>query len=812
MKKLIPLLFCTLLPAQRPGSSPDGYLLPTGWRLTPLGQAVATEDMILKMLPTPDGLAAVATLGGYNANGLAVVDAEQGKLRQFVQLPSAWLGLAWDAAGSRLFASGGGCCRRPERGPSPAPIYAFAWKQGRLEEKPVATFTDPLRKGEDTFWTGIAYDSGSNRLYAANRNTNEIVAFDTTSGAVTARWPSDWHPYELLFDAANHKLYFTNISSDTLAVIDTASGTRVGSVAVCDNPNDMALHADGRLFVACANDNNVTVVDAGALSVIERIVTSLHPNAPEGSTPNSLLLDAGRKVLLAANADNNSVAVIDIAKRSQSVVRGFLPTGWYPSSLAFARGGRSLLVGNSKGLSGVATPFGIGIPQARARKSTGSGVVKGSVHTLTKGAVTIVDFPNAVRDLVRHTKQTMANSPYSDQRLAAAPKPPQPSIVPERVGAGSPIKHVLYIIKENRTYDQVLGDLPQGNGDPELTLFGREVTPNEHKIAEEFVLFDNLYCSGEVSSDGHQWSTAAYATDWVEKNWPPSYSGRGLETPANRGFGSLPPSGYIWDAVLRKGLTLRLYGDDCCYVGGAEDRIRKYFAPNYGSWKARDYQNAATFIADLDRFDAAYDSADPWQRLPNFTLMMLPEDHTYGTSPGRPTPTACVASNDLALGRIVERVSHSRYWKETAIFVIEDDAQEGPDHVDARRTIGFVISPYTKRKSLDSTLYTTASMLRTMELLLGLPPLSQYDAGAAAMFNAFSEKLDLTPYDHEKARVNVDEMNQAAAWGARESLAMDFREVDRTPMRALNEIIWKSVRGPNARMPAPKSRFAGADR
>jgi hypothetical protein len=221
----------------------------------------------------------------------------------------------------------------------------------------------------------------------------------------------------------------------------------------------------------------------------------------------------------------------------------------------------------------------------------------------------------------------------------------------------------------------------------------------------------------------------------------------------------------------------------------------------------RDPDNARTFIAELDEYDKNYDSIDPEKRLPNYMVMSLGEDHTVGTRPGRPTPRAAVASNDYAVGMIVDRITRSPYWKETAIFVIEDDAQDGPDHVDARRTIGLVVSPYTKRKALDSTLYTTSSMLRTIELLLGLPPMTQYDAAATPMYASFMDKADLTPYTHMKPLIDTNELNSVRAWGARESLAMDFSEYDRTPMFALNEIVWKSVKGPNSEMPLPVRRF-----
>ena len=430
------------------------------------------------------------------------------------------------------------------------------------------------------------------------------------------------------------------------------------------------------------------------------------------------------------------------------------------------------------------------------------------------GTVNIIDIEANRLKLRALTKQAYDNCPYNDELLAAA-LPPKDSatIVPSRVGAGSPIKHVIYIIKENRTYDQVFGDMPQGNGDPRLTVFGEEITPNQHALAEQFVLFDNLYCDAEVSVDGHQWSNAAYATDFIEKLWPASYGGK---SDAPRTDAATPASGYLWDQCARKGLTYRSYGEYARRAsdgGPMEGRVTGlvgHVAPDYLNWGARDYENAEVFIKEFDEYEANFDSTNPDERLPNFIVMGLPEDHTKGSSPGAPTVQAAVASNDYALGMIIERVTHSKYWPELAIFVIEDDAQNGSDHVDARRTTGLVVSPYAKRGIVDSTFYTTSSMLRTIELVLGLQPMSQFDAAATPMYAAFSNEADRTPYDHLEPRIDIYAVNDKRAWGAQESLEMDLSDFDRTPMYALNQIIWKNVKGEDSEMPLPVHRFHAA--
>jgi hypothetical protein len=573
----------------------------------------------------------------------------------------------------------------------------------------------------------------------------------------------------------------------------------------------MVLAPDGRLFVACGNENSIYVLDTATMQPVEVISTAMHRMAPVGSTPNALALDGSGKMLFVANADNNNVGVINISEREVSNVVGFIPTAWYPASLALSRDQKSLYVGSAKGLGSYANERGPTSPLINEGNREAKGARGEHVARLQRGSVSEIPLANLKTEIRNYTHQALANSPYNDEQLARA-RPPQsgPSVVPREVGAGSPIKHVIYIIKENRTYDQVFGALPQGNGDPRLCIFGRNVTPNHHKIAEEFVLLDNLYCDAEVSVDGHSWSNSAYATDFNEKRWPPQYGGHSA---AVRGPGDTPSSGHLWDLAAAKGLTYRSYGESAERVSDGTQTFARarvnalinHICPKFAA--GRDTEKLLAFFEEFDEFEKNFESKDPNKRLPNYIVMSLGENHTQGTTPGAPTPIAAVANNDWALGQLVERVSRSRYWPETAIFVIEDDAQNGPDHVDARRTVGLVVSPYTKRKVVDSTMYTTSSMVRTIELLLGLPPMTQYDAAAMPMYASFATKADLTPYTHLPPQVDVNERNGPRAVGAKLSMEMDFSEYDRTPMFALNEIIWKSVRGADSEMPLPVSRF-----
>jgi hypothetical protein len=408
-----------------------------------------------------------------------------------------------------------------------------------------------------------------------------------------------------------------------------------------------------------------------------------------------------------------------------------------------------------------------------------------------------------VYELVRYTDAT---------RLTPADAP-KASPIPGTVGQPSPIKYVFYVIRENRTYDQVFGDIPKGNGDPTLTLFGEEITPNAHAIASEYVLLDNFYVDAEVSMDGHAYSTAAYATDVVEKIWPTNYGSRGAIYLSEGGwtmrdqFGNFaaPPEGYLWDFAKRAGVTVRSYGEFAEWKkrGGPVEAT----VPGLKGLVHPSYPPYDTSIPDNQRIDVWLEEFKQFEangQLPQLSIIRLGNDHTNGTRPGSPTPRAMVAENDYALGRLVEAISKSRYWKESAIFVLEDDAQNGPDHVDAHRSVALVASPFAKRGSVDSTLYTTAGMLRTMELILGIPPMSQYDASAAPYYNAFQATPVLTPFTLRKARYPFDEMNSPNAPGSAASLRMNLEEADMAPELELNEIIWKSVHGANAVMPPPR--------
>ena len=795
---------------QSPKYIQGGFDLPNGWRITPAGKAIATiEDMVLNTVVSPDGKIIVATHSGYLPHGIDVIDVKTRKLVQQIPLKTTWLGLAWSSDGHTMYVSGGNATGAKNIAGSMAPIYEFTYKDGRLSEQPSGGLVETI-DAKKVWWSGVAYLPGKNLIYAANRGTgvgpSNVVVFDAKTRQIVTRIPVEINPYATVLSKDGRRLFVSNWASESVSVIDTRTNKVIRTLHVGMNPNDMKLAADGRLFVACSNDNTIHVIDTNTLEVVERLSTTLTPFAPEGSTPDAIEIDSKRKLLYVANADNNSIAVIRIAVRGHSAVIGFIPTGWYPSALALAENGDTLFIGNSKGEEGHPDLKGVGSPLAS--KWYGDETVK----TLQKSSIEVLPVANLRQSLPKWTHEVIENTPYNDSLLSEARPPKEPTILPREVGVETPIKHVIYIIKENRTYDQEFGDIKGGNGDSRLTIFGEEVTPNLHALARQYVVLDNLYCDGEVSVDGHSWSDSAYATDFNERYWPPTYAGR---SDAERTRAYIPSAGHLWDLAERKGLTYRSYGeyasrastgttmDAAPGVGGLVGHV----ATDYLGSRQRDTANVAVFLREFKEYEKNYDNPDPNKQFPNFVVMSMPEDHTRGTAPGAYTPQAMVANNDYAVGQLVDAVSHSRYWPSTAIFIIEDDGQDGPDHVDARRTVGLVLSPYVKRGIVDSTLYSTSSMVRSIELLLGMPPMSQYDAAAMPMYASFGTEAQVTTFDVIPPKIDVNAKNKAGDYGSEESRKMDFSDVDRAPMHALNEIIWKSVKGADSPMPPPVHRF-----
>ncbi|MEI6074894.1 MAG: bifunctional YncE family protein/alkaline phosphatase family protein [Verrucomicrobiota bacterium] len=783
-----------------PGLAPNTNLLFNGWGITAAGEHVRISDLPLKMVVSPDKKMLLAVSGGFNDTGLSVLDITTQKRTQFFPLPEVWNGLAFSADGRRIFVSGG----------DSGQIYQFSYSAGKVE---CLATNKPAGDAEPVFLAGITVHPKTGKIYICNEANHEIWGLSPTTLAREATIAVGEHPHSCTFGADGRHLYVSNWGGRSVSVVDTLKNRRVRDIAVGIRPNDLALAKDGRLFVACSGDNTVQVIQTKAMedsgedasptkrlpeNTREIISTSLYPQSPEGSTPDAVAVSPDGKTLFVANADNNSVLVVDISNslvedaqrngESVSVVNGFIPVGWYPSAICVSPDSQMLFVGNGKGLASRAN-FPATDPSFVKKKNRNNSPAFDYIPHTLEGSVSFIARPNPAQ-MAAYTEQVRRNSPYTPAALHCAPIR-SVGVIPDQVGQPCPIKHVLYIIKENRTYDQVFGDMTNslgqriGNGDPALTIYGERVTPNHHQMARDYVLLDNLYCNSEVSVDGHSWCDAAMATDFNQRSWIISYSKHG-KLPGNAEM-ETPSAGYLWDLCKRNGVSFKTYGEGS----------RKVPSVNRGRWTgARDMNKVKWWIEDLQ---AAEKTGD----LPQFMIMSLGEDHTKGTTPGAFTPEAAVASNDLGLGRIVEAASKSKFWNEMAIFVIEDDAQNGPDHVDAHRTVGLVISPYCKRGVVDSTLYSTASMVRTIELILGVPPLTQYDAGATPMFNCFSATPQIGAYNPLTPNVDLNGRNTEKSPGAKASAQMNFREYDRAPEDALNRILWAAAKGQDAPYPAP---------
>jgi hypothetical protein len=407
----------------------------------------------------------------------------------------------------------------------------------------------------------------------------------------------------------------------------------------------------------------------------------------------------------------------------------------------------------------------------------------------------------------------LENSPYRDSLLENSGVVPG-NPIPSGPGGPSPIKHVILLMKENRTYDQVLGDMKEGNGDPDLVLFGEKVTPNHHKLAREFVLLDNFYVNADVSADGFYWTTAAIAPDSNQRTWPMQYARRVYARPNPGPEGTrTAPGGHIWDKAAEAGVSFYNYGFTAVNlpnppeVGIQIQEVRDPVLRPHTNMKFRQHDRS---FSDVTRMRVFQDDLAQWEKsgyMPQLVLMTIGNDHTEGTRPGIRSPISCIADNDQAFGVMVEAISRSRFWSSTAMFVVEDDAQDGGDHVDSHRTIAYVISPYTRRGTVDSTLYNTTSILRSIELILGLRPMTMFDAAARPMANSFHAKADLRPYKNEPARVPLNEKNPEHSETAERSRKLDFSQSDLADEDELNDILWRSIKG--TRPPAPtRSAFA----
>ncbi|MCL6523232.1 MAG: beta-propeller fold lactonase family protein [Thermoflavifilum sp.] len=767
-------------------------MLPNGWQLSPAGKGIPlNSDLPLNMAITPDGHYAAITENGDGQQGIELVDLRQQKVLSFTPLHAAWLGLTFSSDGKTLYVSGGDDNR----------ILVMHLQDGHLQ------VVDSLVLGKP--WpnrigiTGIALDEAHHRLFAVTKENNSLYVCDLQHRKVEQRIQLPAEAYTCVYYPQRHELFISLWGGDAIAVYNAQTNRIEVQIPVESHPNDMTLSPDGRyLFVANANSNSVSIIQTATHRVIETLPCNLYPgDSLTGSTTNAVALSPDGHTLYAANADNNCLAAFDVSQPGASRSLGFIPTGWYPTCVRVV--GDHIWVVNGKGFTSMANPYG---PQPTGRrvqspyqKNVTSSQPVQYIGSLFKGSLSVIPIPNS-QQLAQYSQEVYANTPFNPYKETVASGVPG-NPIPMKVGDTSPIKYVFYIIKENRTYDQVFGDMPEGNGDPSLCLFPDSVTPNHHALAREFVLFDNFYVDAEVSADGHNWSTAAYATDYVEKTWPTNYSGRGgtYDYEGTRKI-AYPAKGYIWDYCQRANIGYRNYGE---FVHNGKGTILPAVRGHY----CAAFPDFDLSIQDVYRekvWEHDFDSLVAINALPRFCTLRFPNDHTSGMRLGAYTLFAALGDNDLALGRFIEHLSHSPVWKESVVFVLEDDAQNGPDHVDAHRSIAFVIGPYVKRHFVDHTLYSTSSMLRTIELILGLPPMSQYDAAATPMWRAFTSTPDFTPYVTKPANVDINARNTANNALAKESAKFDLSREDAAPDIPFNQVIWKAVKGIHSEMPAPR--------
>ena len=846
------------------GSIEDSIVTPVNQRLTPVGKWLDLPGMRPQVLAlSPDGTIAVTS---GKTSKLVVIDPETNSILQQVDLPSeestsnadqsaannlkpdtkaiaSFTGLVFSPDGRSIYLSN-----------VQGSIKVFSVDGvGKVSPSHVIRIPDanaPKRKQEIP--SGLAITPDGKRLFVCGNLSNRLIEINLETSQVARTFDVGVAPYDVKL--AGNKAIVSNwggrrpsgddlvgpagkgtlvrvdpvrfiANEGSVSMIDLQSGS-IQEILVGLHPSGLVVSPDGK-YVVCANSASdyLSVIDLGTSSVIEKIWTKSNPSELFGASPNALVFGKEPDELYVANGTQNAIAVIEFEpqEKGESKLQGMIPVGWFPGAVVFDPIRNSLLIANIKGLP------------KDPRKQGNS---KGFNSHQYNGSISVVPVPRQedLPGLSERVARNMRADALIQSRLPARQGEPARAI-PARIGEPSLIEHVVYIIKENRTYDQVFGDLGRGNSDPELCIFGKEITPNQHKLVEEFVLLDNTYCCGILSADGHQWSTTAIATDYLEKSFagfPRSYPD-GMEESDIDAL-AYSPAGFIWDNAIKHGIRIRNYGEFMmprvrwkdknrggavdfmsCYKTwkGIEDLVIFESTPGIESIKdfsPTGYVGWNMSVPDQVRADFILKELAEFEKqgsYPQLTIICLPNDHTSGTSKNCPTPAACMADGDLAMGRIVEGLSRSKFWSKMAIFAIEDDPQAGWDHVSGYRTTAYVVSPYAKRGALVSTQYNTTSILRTIQQILGMPPMNQFDGSATPMFDCFEDTADLRPFVSIPANIPLDQMNpgsvaltdpllkQLAQW----SEEMNFEQVDRAPEDRLNRVLWHAMRGSHVAYP-----------
>jgi YVTN family beta-propeller protein len=769
----------TTAESQRTQSLRRETCLPTEVCLDPARASISVGNMPLAIVLSPEGDRLVLSLNGWRQQGIQVVDPQTRTVVQTISEPGAFLGLAFSHDGRTLYASGG----------NEDVIYRYAWrdKQATRIDTIVLAAKEPKEDGT-RFPAGIAVSPDDKYLFVSENLSDTLAVVDLETKQVVQRLPTDAYPYAVVMSAAG-AVYVSAWGGQTVFVFESDGWGMLKArpkIVVGRHPSALLLNRDGsRLFVTSASTNSIAVIDTQSAKVITRLLDPAPAGPNQGSTPNALALSNDGSRLYVAEADNNAVAVFELAARGPARLVGRIPVEWYPAALLMTRD--SLFVVNGKGNGTRANPQ---FPTPDVELADGStaytlGQLNGSITTLPAN-ISAAELTQLTRRVARANNWTTTTA--------------------NNTQGYPPFKHVIYIIKENRTYDQVFADLAQADGDPSLVFFPRAVSPNHHALAERFGLFDRFFCNAEVSSQGHVWSTAAYVTDYGEKTIPSLYSDR--RNPNDRDDVDEPASGYLWNAAIRKGITLRNYGEfgEPIPAKNPNDAVRyRAIKPALDRYTSREYPAFDMKIRDQVRVDVWLNEFREYERagnLPALEIMHLPADHTAGGRPGRGTPKAYMADNDLALGRMVEAVSNSPYWKDTVFFVLEDDAQDGPDHVDSHRSVLLVISAYNRGGVLHRFVNTT-DVLATVEEILGLENLSTFDHYGRPLREIFTDKANLSPYAVLKPQQSLDELNPPKGTGAAASLEFDLDRVDAADEDKFNRILWGLLKG---QQPYPRTK------
>lgn len=764
MKKSIAIaLVCALPAATAALAARNGTTLPTEWRLSPpAATVVATGTLPQGAALTADRRHLVVVEDGQAAAAARVFDATTLAPERTIPLDGATGSPLADPSGTGFFVSLAG--------------------RDAIAHVDAATGTlDRTIALPAPFWAAAIVRSPDGKTLAVSGESANAVAFvDDASGRVGATVAVGAHPSGLAYAADGTKLYVANWGESTVTTIDTKTHAVRATIAVGRHPETLALARDGRaLYVSETDDDTIGVIDTHTDTRVAGANVSPFGRERSGASPSALAFAPDGKRLFVTNSAINAVGVVDIASASPRFL-GAVPTGWYPTALVVGSDGRTIDVVDGKGESGHANPKFA--PFARRRDQSGY-VAHEMIGSIRRVGVSDEDIARGTRDVLDNAKNVSTA---------------MPSVV---VSTAGPIKHVIYVVRENRTYDQVFGDVPGADGDPSLAIFDAKITPNAHALAARFGLLDATFANAEVSADGHNWSVGAFANDYLERMWPPNYGGRRKTYDFEDGAtASTPHNGYLWNSAVRAHVSLRNYGEFTTATTMTP-------APHIVS-----------HMADLDGltdpaypgFDLGYSDLDreaEWARefsayvaagtLPQLEIVRLPNDHTAGTRPGSLTPAAFVAQNDLALGRLVATVTHSAAWPSTAIFVVEDDAQNGPDHVDAQRMPALAISAYARGGVVHGH-HSTAGVVRTIETILGLPPLSTYDATASTLDDAFGRdataKPDLRAFEPLPETVDLTAKNTESAYRARESARLDFSRADAVDDATLIDIVTHAAR------------------